>query len=62
MAPRPEVEASTEEVRVRVVDVRLRLGLTGGRPAESYGPTSFLSEDLLLRGYGLRAQRVEEER
>lgn len=26
-----------------------------------YGPTSALSEDLLLRGYGLRRPRVEDE-
>lgn len=51
------LEATPPELRARVEDVRLRLGITGTPPAESYGRTSALSEDLLLRGYGLMGQR-----
>jgi hypothetical protein len=58
---RVTLEAAPDELRARVEDVRLRLGITGTSPAETYGPTSVLSEDLLLRGYGLRRPRVEVE-
>lgn len=62
MAPRTEaIEASVDDVRIRVDEMRLRLGITGGRPVEGYGRTSALSEDLLLRGYGVRRPRVEDE-
>lgn len=53
MAPRRELEAPDEPLRAHVVDIRIRLGITGGQRPETYGPTSTLSEDLLLRGYGL---------
>lgn len=39
----------------RVPALQAQLGITGERrQAGDYGPTSHLSEDLLLRGYGLR--------
>jgi len=52
------LEASPPEVRARVEDVRLCLGITGAPPAESYGRTSAISEELLLRGYGLMRPRL----
>lgn len=54
MARRPVLlEATPPELRARVEDVRLRLGITGGQPVESDGRTSTLSERLLFAAYGL---------
>lgn len=49
----------TPPERIRVVDVRYRLGIAEDLRIDDYGPTSALSEDLLLRGYGLRRPRFE---
>jgi hypothetical protein len=48
--------------RHRVQDVRLRLDVAPATRIDAYGPTSHLSEDLLLRGYGLLPPRHEERR
>jgi len=47
---------------VTVGAIQAELGIRGARRLDEYGPTSALSEDLLLRGYGQLPTRREEAR
>ena len=58
----PDPPTRPRPIRLATVGaIQAELGIRADRRLDEYGPTSALSEDLLLRGYGLLPPARHEE-